>query len=80
MVRDKRECVLTRAGGLAEVSQMNVVPQDGSFWACLSVFWTNEEIFRWKSVVFSEQSTEVLPNLMTRNPNAHAYWGKVLLR
>lgn len=57
---------------------MSAVPQDGSFWINPRTFWTDERIARWKSALFTEQSTEVLPYLMILSPRSYAYWGKVL--
>lgn len=83
LTRDNKGCVLTRPGEPLEVAHiypysMNTVPQDGDFWISLDTFFINERISRWKSAVFTEQSTEVVPNLMALSPSAHAYWGKAL--
>ncbi|KAJ9295611.1 hypothetical protein DTO217A2_9015 [Paecilomyces variotii] len=83
LTRDNKECILTHAGEPVEVAHiypysMSSVPQDGQFWRSLQTFWTTEQISRWKSVIFSDQSTEVVPNLISLSPSAHAYWGKAL--
>lgn len=57
---------------------MNAVSQNSSFWSDLRTFWPQEKIDEWKSVVFTEQKTEILENLVTLSPNAHAYWTKAL--
>ncbi|GAD92980.1 predicted protein [Paecilomyces variotii No. 5] len=90
LIRDSRACVLTHAGEPLEVAHiypysmnspypMNTLHRDQYFWFPLGMFWTEEQISRWKSAISTEQSTEVLPNLMSLCPNAHAYWDKTLL-
>lgn len=53
---------------------MNTIPDDGLFWKHLSTFWSQEKIDTWKNAIFTENSTEIVENVVTLCPNAHVFW------
>jgi hypothetical protein len=57
---------------------MSSLPDHGTFWDLLRVFWSDERIQQWKAAVFTENRTEVCHNLITLAPHVHACWERAL--
>lgn len=82
--RDKKFCVLTRAGEPIEAAHiypysMGKQAADEStslFWSALRNFWSEEEIRAWMREVTGPDGTETCANLITLCSHAHALWDK----
>ncbi|KAL9113725.1 MAG: hypothetical protein Q9227_002170 [Pyrenula ochraceoflavens] len=77
-IRDKKQCVLTKAGEPNQMAHIFPYAMQGeriTFWAALEMFWTAERIEKWKKSL-KVNATEIVENLICLSPNAHMYWTK----
>ncbi|KAM5466560.1 hypothetical protein MauCBS54593_005817 [Microsporum audouinii] len=85
--RDGHRCVVTKS--LHPVDAAHIFPyslqdswkpndSNSYFWVLLKYFWTKDRIDAWMNAIFSEDTTEVVENLITFAPTIHRWHSKAL--
>jgi hypothetical protein len=84
--RDRRTCVITKGGDCLQTARIfpdslsNTIGQEEQcdLWEMLSVFWSAEQLTRWKSVLagLGPDATQASENLFTVDPTVRCLWNK----